>query len=65
MIIETIASNYALEKTENRDISEKVVIETIKTKEKNARRALPIFVTNIYRTTSTLLVNGSQVQRFV
>ena len=65
IIIETIASNYALEKTENRDISGKVVIETMKTKEKNARRALPIFVTNIYRTTtSTLLINGSQVQRF-
>ena len=65
MIIETIASNYALEKTENRDISGKVVIETIKTKEKNARRALPIFVVNIYRTTSKLLINGLQVQRFV
>ena len=32
IIIETIASNYALEKAENRDISEKVVIETIKLK---------------------------------
>ena len=53
----TIANNYALEKTENKDISGKVVIETITTKEKNARRALPIFVTNIYRTTSTLLIN--------
>ena len=65
MIIGTIPSNYALEKTENRHISGKVVIETIKTKEKNARRAVPIFVTNIYRTTSTLLINGPQVQRFV
>ena len=65
MIIETIASNCTLEKTENRDISGKVVIETIKTKEKNVRRALPIFVTNIYRTTTTLLINGSQVQRFM
>ena len=61
IIIEIIASNYALEKTEKRDISGKVVIETIKTKEKNARRALQIFVTNIYRTTNTLLINGSQV----
>ena len=51
--------------TENKDISEKVIIETIKTKERNARRALPIFVINIYRTTSTLLINGPQVQRFV
>ena len=65
MIIETISSNYGLEKTENRNISGKVVIETIKTKEKNGRRALPIFVTNIYRTTSTLLINGPQAQRFV
>ena len=65
MIIETIASNYAIEKTENREISGKVIIETIKTKDKNARRALPIFVTNIYRTTSTLLINGPQLQRFV
>ena len=32
IIKETIASNYALEKTENRDNSEKVVIKTIKTK---------------------------------
>ena len=65
IIIETVASNYVLEMTENKDISEKVIIETIKTKERNARRALPIFVINIYRTTSTLLINGPQVQRFV
>ena len=31
IIMETIASNYALEKIENRDISEKNVIETTKT----------------------------------
>ena len=65
IIVETIANNYALEKTKNRDISGKVVIETIKTKEKNARRALPVFVTNIYRITSAPLINGPQVQRFV
>ena len=65
IIIETIVSNYPIEMTENREISKKVVIETIKTKEKNTRRALPIFVTNIYRTTSTLIINGTQVQRFV
>ena len=65
IIIETVASNYVLEMTENKDISGKVVIETIKTKERNARRALPLFVINIYRTTSTLLINGPQVQRFV
>ena len=29
------------------------------------RRALPIIVTKTYRATSTLLVNGHQVQRFV
>ena len=50
IIIETVASNYVLEMTENKDISERVIIETIKTKEKNARRALPIFVINMYRT---------------
>ena len=43
ILIETITNIYILEKTENRDISEKVVIETIKTKEKNKRRALPYF----------------------
>ena len=43
IIVETIANTYALEKTENRDISGKVVIETIKTKEKNLRRASNIF----------------------
>ena len=57
IITETIASNYVLEKTENRDVS--VVIETIKTKEENTRRVF------IYRTTSTLLTNGSQVEKFV
>ena len=65
IIIKTVASNYVLEMRENKDILEKVVIRTIKTKERNARRALPIFVINIYRTTSTLLINGPQVQRFV
>ena len=61
IIIEKIASNYALEKTKNKDISEKVVIEIIKTKEKHAREALPIFFTNIYKTTSTLLIKEPQV----
>ena len=42
IIIETVASNYVLEMTENKDISERVIIETIKTKEKYARRAFPI-----------------------
>ena len=65
IIIETVARNYVLELTENKDISEKVTIETIKTKESNARKALPIFFINIYTTTSTLLINGPQVQRFV
>ena len=51
--------------TDNKDVSEKVVIETIKTKESNARSALPIFVMKKYRTTSTLLLNGPQEQRFV
>ena len=65
IIIETVASSYVLEMTENKDISEKVLIETIKTRDRNARRTLPIFVINIYRTTSTLPINGPQVQRFV
>ena len=65
IIIETIASDYALEKAGSSDISGKVIIETIKTKEKNARIALPIFAANIYRTTSRLLINWPQVQRFV
>ena len=66
IIIKTVASNYVLEMRENKDILEKVVIGTIKTKERNTRRALPIFVIKIYRTTtSTLLINGPQVQRFV
>ena len=64
IIIETIASNYSLEKTENKDISGKVVMETIKTKKKNARIALPIFIRNIYRTTSTLLINGPKYRDF-
>ena len=64
IIIETIASNYVLEKKENRHFR-KVVIEIINSKERNTRRALPIFVTKIYRTTSMSLINGPQVQRFV
>ena len=39
IIIVTITSNYALEKTKH--ISRKVVIETINIKEKNTRKALP------------------------
>ena len=61
-ITATVASNYILEMTENKDISGKVIIETIKTKERNIRI---IFVINIYKTTSTLLKNGPQVQRFL
>ena len=65
IITENTASNYALGKIENRDIPGKVVIGTIKTKDKNARRAYPMFITNICRTASTLLTNGSQVKRFL
>ena len=61
IIIETVASNYVLEMTENKDILGKVVVETIKTEERNARGALQILVINIYRTTSTLIINGPQV----
>ena len=61
IITETFASNYVLEITENKDILERVIIETIKTKERHARRALPIFVINIYRTTSTLLINARDI----
>ena len=51
IITETVASDYILEMTENKDISGKVIIETIETKERNIRRTPPIFVINIYRAT--------------
>ena len=50
IIIETISNNYVLEKTRQ---------------ESNARRALSIFVANVYRTISKILINGPQVQKFV
>ena len=40
IIIETVASNYVLEMTESKDISEKVIMKTVKTKDLYGRIAV-------------------------
>ena len=41
------------------------VISNIKITDKGVRGNRPIFTINIYRTTSSFLVNGTQVQKFI
>ena len=41
------------------------VVSNIKITDKGVRGNRPIFTINIYRTTSSFLVNGTQVQKFI
>ena len=59
------ASGYNIEKVEDEDQDGQIFRDTIKVKEKESRRNRAIYTINMYRTTSSMVVNGPQVQKFV
>ena len=66
-IIENTVSK--INKTEhhikNEDQEGKIYSESIRVREKESRRNQVIYTVNIYRTKSSLLINGPQMQKFI
>lgn len=58
-------SGFTIETVQQEDLEGQVFADTIKVKEKDSRRNKAIFTINIYRTTSSMMVNGPQVQKFI
>ena len=60
-----LETNYTINQTETKDKTGKIVIEVIKVAQKESRRNEAIFTINIFRTKSSFLINGPQVQKFL
>ena len=61
----SIQENTNLAHLENEDLKRQVYSEIIRVKDKNSRGQRVIFTINIYRTKSSFLINGPQVQKFI
>ena len=60
-----LETNYAINQTQTKDKTGKIVIEVIRVTQKESRRNKAIFTIIIFRTKSSFLINGSQVQKFL
>ena len=63
-----IENSSTLEYLSNEDLKGNIYSEVVKVKEKSnttRRNKRDLFTVNIYRTTSSLLINGPQVQKFI
>ena len=60
-----LETNYAINQTQTKDKTGKIVIEIIRVTQKESRRNKAIFTIIIFRTKSSFLINGSQVQKFL
>ena len=68
LIESQIENSSTLEYISNEDLKGNMYSEVVKVKEKSnttRRNKRALFTVNIYRTTSSLLINGPQVQRFI
>ena len=61
-IVRSIQENTNLEHIENEDEKGQVYSEILRVKDKHSRGQQVIFTINIYRTKSSFLINGPQVQ---
>ena len=61
----TVRKSNKVEHLRNEDQGGRMYSESIRVKEKKSRRNQVIYTVNIYRTKSTLLINGSQTQKFI
>ena len=64
-IVRSIQDNTHLEHIENEDQKGQVYSEILRVKEKNSCGQWVIFTINIYRTKSSFLINGPQVQKLI
>ena len=64
-IVRSIQENTNLEHIENEDQKGQVYGEILRVKDKNSCGQCVIFTINIYRTKSSYLINGPQVQKFI
>ena len=65
MLEKKLEANYAINQTQTKDKTGKIVIEVIRVAQKESRRNEAIFIINIFRTKSSFLIYGSQVQKFL
>ena len=60
-----IDKNYTINQTQTKDKTGKIVSEVIRVAQKESRRNEAIFTINVFRTKSSFLINGSQVQKLL
>ena len=65
MIEEIVTENESMSIIQCEDRKGKVVSNIIRVTDKEVRGNRPIFTINVYRTTTSFLVNGTQVQKFI
>ena len=65
IIENTVSKINKIEYIRNEDQEGKIYSESIRVREKESRRNQVIYTVNIYRTKSSLLINGPQMQKFI
>ena len=65
IIENTVSKINKIEYIRNEDQEGKIYSESIRVREKEARRNQVIYTVNIYRAKSSLLINGPQMQKFI
>ena len=60
-----LQTNYIINQTKTKDKTGKIVMEVRRVAQKESRRNEAIFTINIFRTKSSFLINGPQVQKFL
>ena len=61
----TVSKINKIECIRNEDQEGRIYSESIRVREKESRRNQVIYTVNIYRTKSSLLINGPQMQKFI
>ena len=65
IIENTVSKINKTEYIRNEDQEGKIYSESIRVREKEPRRNQVIYIVNVYQTKSSLLINGSQMQKFI
>ena len=65
IIENTVRKSNKVEHLRNEDQGGRIYSESIRVKEKESRRNQVIYTVNVYRTKSSLLINGPQTQKFI
>ena len=65
IIENTVSKINKIEYIRNEDQEGRIYSESIRVREKESRRNQVIYAVNIYRTKSSLLINGPQMQKFI